>query len=227
MSTWYYVDAGQNRQGPVSAEAVVEAFRLGRVGHDSLAWREGLSEWVPLGQFRDELGLGEVTPVAPPPAPMAPAAPATTVEPPKKGNGCLIAAAVIVGGGVFLLFVLGILAAIALPAYQDYVTRSQLASVRLEGQTAKLAVDQFRANTDRCPRDAEELGLAEPSTPGLDRLEVGALDDGRCAVELTVGTLGTNNSAIGGRLLLTRGEDGMWSCSSEGIPEKLLPSDCR
>jgi type IV pilus assembly protein PilA len=224
MSTWFYVDGGQNRQGPVSAEALAEAYRLGQVGQDSLVWREGLSEWLPLRQFLDELGLAAITPVAPPMPPMA-AQPA--VLPAKKGNGCLIAAVVVVGGGTFLIFILAILAAIALPAYQDYVTRSKLASVRMEGQAAKLAVEQFRANTDRCPRDAEELGLAAPSTPGLDLLEVGALDDGRCAVELTVGTLGTDNSAIGGRLLLTREEDGTWSCSSEGIPEKLLPSDCR
>jgi type IV pilus assembly protein PilA len=224
MSTWFYVDGGQNRQGPVSAEALAEAYRLGQVGQDSLVWREGLSEWLPLRQFLDELGLAGITPVAPP---MPPMAAQSAVLPAKKGNGCLIAAVVVVGGGTFLIFILAILAAIALPAYQDYVTRSKLASVRMEGQAAKLAVEQFRANTDRCPRDAEELGLAAPSTPGLDLLEVGALDDGRCAVELTVGTLGTDNSAIGGRLLLTREENGIWSCSSEGIPEKLLPSDCR
>lgn len=224
MSTWFYVDGGQNRQGPVSAEALAEAYRLGQVGQDSLVWREGLSEWLPLRQFLDELGLAGITPVAPP---MPPMAAQSAVLPAKKGNGCLIAAVVVVGGGTFLIFILAILAAIALPAYQDYITRTKLASVRMEGQAAKLAVEQFRANTDRCPRDAEELGLAAPSTPGLDLLEVGALDDGRCAVELTVGTLGTNNSAIGGRLLLTREEDGTWSCSSEGIPEKLLPSDCR
>jgi type IV pilus assembly protein PilA len=224
MSTWYYVDGGQSRQGPVSAEALAEAYRLGQVGRDSLVWREGLSEWLPLRQFLDELGLAGVAPAAPPMPPMA-APPAAL--PAKKGNGCLIAAVVIVGGGIFLIFILAILAAIALPAYQDYITRSQLASVRIEGRAAESAVEQFRANTDRCPRDAEELGLAAPSTPGLDLLEVGALDDGRCAVELTVGTLGTNNSASGGRLLLTREENGTWSCSSEGIPEKLLPSDCR
>lgn len=224
MSTWFYVDGGQNRQGPVSAEALAEAYRLGQVGQDSLVWREGLSEWVPLGQFRDELGLAPAAPAAPPVPPMAvPAAPV----PAKKGNGCLIAAAIVVGGGLFLIVILGILAAIALPAYQDYVTRSKLATVRVEGQAAKRAIEQFKANTDRCPRDAEELGLAAPSTPGLEGLEVGALDDGRCAVELTVGNLGANSSAAGGRLLMALDEDGTWSCSAEGIPDKLLPSDCR
>ncbi|MCX7034842.1 MAG: pilin [Arenimonas sp.] len=226
MSSWFYVDAGQNRQGPVSAEALVEAFRLGQVGLNSLAWREGLSEWTPLGQFRDELGLAAVAPASPPPAFVAHIA-AEPAAPAKKGNGCLIAAAVVIGGGVFLLFVVGILAAISVPAYQDYIGRSKLAVVHMEGQAAKLAVQEFKANTDRCPRDADELGLPTPSTEGLDALAVGSLDDGRCAVEITVGTLGNVTSAAGGRLLMALEEDGTWTCSGEGIPDKLLPPGCR
>lgn len=221
MGSWYYVDGGGNRQGPVGADALIEAYRRGQAGLDSLVWREGLSEWAPLGQFSAELGLAGVASASPPAAPALPATPAP------KSNGCLIAAAIVVGGGLLLIVVLGIVAAIALPAYQDYVNRSKLAIVRIEGQAAKIAVEQFRANTDRCPRDAAELGLSAPSTPGLEALEVGALDDGRCAVELTLGRLGTNDSAAGGRLLMAREADGTWSCSAEGIPGKLLPNDCR
>jgi type IV pilus assembly protein PilA len=224
MGSWYYVDGGQTRQGPVGAEALIEAYRQGQVGLDSLVWREGLSEWAPLGQFRDELGLAGTASVAPPSPPAVPGVQAT---PARKNNGCLIAAVVVGGGGLALVVILGILAAIALPAYQDYVTRSKLAVVRVEGQAARIAVEQFKANTDRCPRDAAELGLAAPSTPGLQALEVGSVDDGRCAVELTLGTLGTNDSATGGRLLMTQEADGTWSCSADGIPEKLLPGDCR
>jgi len=222
MSSWFYVDSGQVRQGPVSPEALAEAYRLGQVGEDGLVWREGLSEWSPLRQFREELGLAgvtPVTPVAPAPAP-APAAPG------QKNKGCLIAAAVVVGGGLFLIVVLAILAAIALPAYQDYVSRSKLAMIRIQGQAAKVAVEAFKANTDRCPRDAAELELPASSTPGLDALAVGSLEDGRCAVELTVGMLGSNRSAQGGHLLMTLEEDGSWSCSGDGIPANLLPSDC-
>ncbi|HQZ31514.1 MAG TPA: GYF domain-containing protein, partial [Arenimonas sp.] len=225
MSSWFYVDGGQNRQGPVGVDALVQAYRLGQVSLESLVWREGLSEWVPLGQFRDELGLAGVTPVLPPAATMPPAAQAAPEA--KKNNGCLIAAAIIVGGGLFLIFILGILAAIAVPAYQDYLTRSKLAIVRVEAQAAEVAVEQFKANTDRCPRDAEELGLSPPTTPGLQMLEVGSLDDGRCAVELTLGELGNDRSAAGGRLLMTQEADGTWTCSADGVPEKLLPTDCR
>ncbi|PZO10378.1 MAG: hypothetical protein DCF27_01670 [Lysobacteraceae bacterium] len=225
MSSWYYVDGGQNRQGPVSAEALLEAYRQGKVTSDSLVWREGLAEWSPLESFRGELGLASVAPAEPPSAPTPAGIP--DHAPAKKNNGCLVAAAVVAGGGLFLLIVLGILAAIALPAYQDYTTRSKLVSVMVQGQAAKVAVEEFRANTDRCPRDAAEVGLTVPSTPGLDGLEVGTLTDGRCVVTLTVGMLGTEDSARGGQLLFTREDNGTWSCSGDGIPGNLLPSHCR
>ena len=35
------------------------------------------------------------------------------------------------------------------------------------------------------------------------------------------------SAAAGGRLLMAQEADGTWSCSAEGIPEKMLPSDCR
>jgi type IV pilus assembly protein PilA len=224
MGLWYYVDSAQNRQGPVEAAALVEAYRLGQVGQASLVWREGMPEWLPLQHFQDELGLATVAPVA---TPAPPVPPADDPAPAKKNNGCLIAAVVVIGGGIFLIFVLAILAAIALPAYQDYITRSKIAMVRMEGLDAKVAIAQFKANTDRCPRDAEELGLSAPSAEGLDDLAVGSLDDGRCAVELTLGSFSKGASVAGGRILMTLEEDGSWSCSADGIAEKYLPSDCR
>ena len=33
--------------------------------------------------------------------------------------------------------------------------------------------------------------------------------------------------AVGGRLLMALEEDGTWTCSAEGIPERMLPTDCR
>ncbi|WP_158637048.1 DUF4339 domain-containing protein [Arenimonas daejeonensis] len=52
------MDRGQNRQGPVDGTALAEALRQGQLDDTSLVWREGLAQWSPLGQFREELGLG-------------------------------------------------------------------------------------------------------------------------------------------------------------------------
>lgn len=223
MSSWFYVDSTQNRQGPVSAEALAEAWRLGQVGLDSLVWREGLSEWVPLRQFHGELGLANVVPVVPPLPPMA----AAPVSPAKKGNGCLIAAIVIVGGGVLLIPVLAILAAIALPAYQDYIARSQTTMALADIRPLVTTVESFYQNTGRCPRDADEIGAQSQvsGTQGRSTIvTVGEDAAGRCRIEGQI--VGGNQVVNGSSLRLQRQDDGTWACSSDLGKPKYLPTGC-
>lgn len=70
MTEWYYADAAQQRHGPMPADAVKQRFERGELGLTTLVWRDGLSEWRALGDFVDELGLGQ----APSPLPAAPVA---------------------------------------------------------------------------------------------------------------------------------------------------------
>ncbi|KLD77621.1 hypothetical protein Y886_14860, partial [Xanthomonas hyacinthi DSM 19077] len=76
MSEWYYADAAQQRHGPMPAEQLQQRFQRGEVGLTTLVWRDGLSEWHPLADFVDELGLAQVpaaiTPDAAVEAPSAP-----------------------------------------------------------------------------------------------------------------------------------------------------------
>lgn len=212
---WYYVDRQQQRQGPVGAEAVAAAVARGEADDASLVWRDGLAQWQPLGTLREELGLPGAAPPAPPPAPA------------KSNTGCLIAAAIIVGGGVFLLFIISLLAAIALPAYQDYIGRSELQRVITGAAPAREALVAFVANTDRCPRDAEELGVSTLRIPGVDEIVAGSFEDGRCALELRLGRIKGLPAAEGARVWLAREDDGRVSCSGDEVLSRALPSWCR
>ncbi|MGL0788439.1 RDD family protein [Xanthomonas translucens] len=57
MSEWYYADAAQQRHGPMPAEQLQQRFQRGEVGLTTLVWRDGLSQWHPLADVVDELGL--------------------------------------------------------------------------------------------------------------------------------------------------------------------------
>lgn len=222
MSSWYYVDGGQNRQGPVSAEALAEAWRLGLVGLDSLVWREGLSEWVPLRQFHGELGLASVVPVAPPLPPMA--APPTMV-PAKKGNGCLIAAIVIVGGGVLLIPILAILAAIALPAYQDYIARSQTTTGLADIRGGITAFEELIQRDPGTPATPGEIGLPD-NTARCSRIEVQGSFDLESAGQSISCTLQGNPKVSGAVISLARNELGAWDCTVTGTEAKYVPTGC-
>lgn len=141
-------------------------------------------------------------------------------------NGCLVA---VVAGVVLMgvLAVVGILAAVSVPAYQDYVVRSKINAAYAEGASAALQAAEFRANTDRCPRDAAELGLAAPASPDIHEILVIEGPDGGCEIAVTLRDTSALRGAAGGVLTLNRDPESVSPCQAEGVPEGLLPSVCR
>lgn len=141
-------------------------------------------------------------------------------------NGCLVA---VVAGVVLLgvLAVVGILAAISVPAYQDYVLRAKINTAYAEGASAALQAAEFRANTDRCPRDAAELALPAPSSPDIQEILIIESPGGSCEVAVILRDSEALKGAAAGVLTLNRDPEADSPCQAEGIPETLLPSVCR
>lgn len=92
MTQWYYVDAGQQRHGPVDGSAVADLFRAGTLNRASLVWREGMEQWTALVNVAPELRL-DMTPPSPPTpeAADAPVAPAVEAERPLTGRAVFTA----------------------------------------------------------------------------------------------------------------------------------------
>jgi len=65
---------------------------------------------------------------------------------------------------MIVVVVIGVLAAIAMPAYQDYVTRSKRADAKSALLTAQLAEEKWRANNSAYTNDMTDLGYAGANT---------------------------------------------------------------
>ncbi len=139
-------------------------------------------------------------------------------------GGCAIAALV---GGLLLFgaIMAGVIAAISLPAYQDYAERSRLSEVMMERYGMQSAIEAFRDNTDRCPASLDEAGLTAPASPLVLDTALGEVGPGQCSVRFTLG--GPNAGELDGEYLwFTLGEDGAWACGGS-MDDALLPLDCR
>jgi len=93
---WYYVEAG-NQAGPVSEADLDQLIASGRVGPETLVWRDGMANWLPLRQARPG-----VTAAAPPPSILvdpAPFAPAPAAAPAASATGTNVVCAQC--GGIF------------------------------------------------------------------------------------------------------------------------------
>ena len=117
--------------------------------------------------------------------------------------------------------VLGILAAIAIPAYQDYTIRAQVSEGLNMAASVRAAVTETIQREGVVPQDRADAGLtADPGDSQGKYTESIAVDDGR--IDITIG--GEANQAIHGRVLsLTpyATDDGIaWRCGVGPEPSR-------
>ena len=123
---------------------------------------------------------------------------------------------------MIVVAIIGILAAIAIPAYQDYVVRSQVTEGLNLASAVKAGVAEAYANTGTWPSDLTAAGGDDTNTP-----------KGKYVTGITVGT-GTisitygdqSNQAINGAVLglqpgLSDNNDVIWVCGTAAKPNGL------
>ena len=125
------------------------------------------------------------------------------------------------GGGfafLILVYIVGVLAAIAIPAYQDYTIRAKLNAVVIEAQPAREALAAYYLSNHRIPDSLETAGLAPHLADGSPL----SLDPK--GMSLTVKTKR-------GELVFVPSETHgqiRWTCTNgEGLKPAQLPASCR
>jgi type IV pilus assembly protein PilA len=225
-NTWYYADRAGQQQGPVAADWLAAALQRGEVTLATLVWREGLADWQPLSAHAAELGVQGGAAPPPPPRVAAPGGQPRVVAPARGSN----LAVVLVVVGAIVLFGGGILAAIAIPAYQDYTVRARLASALGEVSALRVQVAEARIGEERCLYNGED-GIGDEqsyASQHLTRVVVGELegDASTCAIQLFLRDLGTSSIPEGATVLLKLQSDGSWRYESD-VPPRYLPAGVR
>lgn len=139
-------------------------------------------------------------------------------------GGCVIA---LVVGMIFLiaLVVVSILAAIAVPAYQQYLSRAQFSQVEIALAPLRASVAESVLVDGRCPDNAS-AGFDVPESyaaPGINRIVIGEFEEGFCGISIWM------PPAIGNveRQFLAELDpiDNTWYCTNKAGIDRL-PSWC-
>ncbi len=126
------------------------------------------------------------------------------------------------GGGfsfLIMIYVIGVGAAVAIPAYQDYTMRADLAAVVSESEPARAKLAEYYLSSHTIPDSLETAGvearLADGSPLSLDTKQM-ALTVSTKAGELVF----VPSADARGRIL--------WTCTNgEGLKPAQLPASCR
>ncbi len=229
MSTWFYADNAQQRRGPVTEEQLRTAYRQQQIVGSNLVWTEGMAGWQPLSSVAGQLGISIAA--GPPPMPFGATLPVyanangvVLVKSSGGTSGWVIAAII----GVVGLFFIAILAAIAIPAYQDFTIRARLIGPISEAKSQRIAVDEFYLTQQTCPETNDMNFSATSQNAGSNLVqsrEMANRADGSCALTYTF----TASAIPGGELhtrSLIRDSDAKWHFETT-VPVRYLPANMR
>jgi len=147
---------------------------------------------------------------------------------------------------MIVVAIIGILAAIAIPAYQDYLIRAQVSEGLTMAAAAKAGVSEYYANKGTWPGDNSDAGMGAASD--IQGKYVQSIEIGNGGITVKYGN--EANTKIGSETIgLTPGAsvngDVIWKCglannpsgwsgastdasaASTSIEGKYLPSSCR
>ena len=128
---------------------------------------------------------------------------------------------------MIVVAIIGILAAVAIPSYQDYTKRAHVSEGLSLAGAAKTGVSEYYGSQGSWPSNNATAGIgtaASISGNAVKSVEVGSLG----TILITYNT--KVDSADNSTLLLTPNDAGgsiQWLCNTGSVPSKLRPSNCR
>jgi type IV pilus assembly protein PilA len=135
---------------------------------------------------------------------------------------------------MIVVAIIGILAAVAIPAYQDYTARAQMAeSVELL-TGAKTPLSEFFADKGRWPMDSSLIDLVGNHcqngatckyTNTLTQSGGGA--GGTVTVTATMKATGVASSIASTTVTISSSDGKLWTCAKGTVNNKFLPAACK
>ena len=130
---------------------------------------------------------------------------------------------------MIVVAIIGILAAIAIPTYQRYVIRSQVAEGLNLSSGAQTSVAEFIMENGAWPADNDEAGLPVGTTIRGDYTKQVTVEDN--VIVILYGGIDAHADISGDTVTLTAVDNNgsvSWSCASGGtIKPQHLPDACR
>ena len=136
---------------------------------------------------------------------------------------------------MIVVAIIGILAAIAIPAYENYVAKAQFTEAISLMSGEKIPVTNYYTENNACPTNGEAGIPTATSIVGKYVVSVTtagtATTLGGCSITAAFNTAGVNSGLAGNSVTFYMhtqpGAPIVWTCSSTDISQSLMPSICK
>jgi uncharacterized RDD family membrane protein YckC/Tfp pilus assembly protein PilE len=123
---------------------------------------------------------------------------------------------------------LGIMAAIAIPAYQDFTLRAKVADAMSGAATARVSVMEYYEKNEKLPGGdlqtlLKETGATMASSPHVRSMTLDA-ETATIRVVIAQGSLDGKSLSFTPRI---ENKTLKWQCRSDDVPRRYLPHSCR
>ena len=133
---------------------------------------------------------------------------------------------------MIVVAIIGILAAVAFPSYQDYTAKAQLAGSLSEITGAKINIEEIRSNVPvvqaatGAAADLLKIGIQAAATPRCSAYSYVSAADGSASIACTI----IGAAAVSGKTITwSRSAAGVWSCATDlaaADKAKIAPKTC-
>jgi type IV pilus assembly protein PilA len=139
---------------------------------------------------------------------------------------------------MIVVAIIGILAAVALPAYQDYTVRAKMSEVLLAGSACRTTITEIYQSASGTLPSADFWGCESTSQASKYVKSIHTSTTGLVSVEITNVAAPVNDKVVTLRPLKVDGSDpvagdtvAIWRCGATGdgttVEMKYLPGSCR
>jgi prepilin-type N-terminal cleavage/methylation domain-containing protein len=129
---------------------------------------------------------------------------------------------------MIVIAILGILLAIAIPAYRDYLVRARVSEALVLSSPAKLVVSEYRISNADWPSDNATAGYQTGESTYVASISISA---GGIVTMLMRNSPELGDAANESLELIptwsTLGQNVSWRCSGGTLPTRFTPSTCR
>ncbi len=129
---------------------------------------------------------------------------------------------------MIVVAIIGILAAVAVPAYQDYIARSQVSEAVSLTTGGKTPIAEYFNEKGHWPLAASDV-ISNQNGKYVSFITLGGAvtTTGTISIEARMKDTSVNTFITGGTLILTSSDAKSFSCTSGNLATRFRPSACR